>query len=332
MNKNLQQIGKELNLPDINEINLKKNYGLFLKIGIVSETSGFFINRNNEATEITSETFLDEERLVVPASKWRGAERSYLLAELRKIDGIIPSGYSRNMVVKKALLKNPTSLIYGDSSTGSGIEAASIASRLFYDWAYSFEPLPEISVRITHNSLSEEGTILHEENGKVKPNAIFNSPYVKPGVKLVRYISVENASIEMLALFLMAIMGTTRYGARTAILGDNMINKIVSIGYSKRETSISSYTTMKKCWEKGEFKPEENVLSEMKEIYGTNMISGERLSQLLKLVHEIKEDRIMLKELCDVINAKIDRDWAEFWEEKGKKKEATSQKNLEMTE
>ena len=136
MNKNLLEIGKEMNLPDINQLDLRKNYGIFLKIGIVSETRGFFINRNNEATEITSETFMNEERLVVPASKWRGAERSYLLSELRKIEGAIPEGYSRNMATRKALLQNPSSLIYGDSSTGSGSEAAGIASRVFYDWSY----------------------------------------------------------------------------------------------------------------------------------------------------------------------------------------------------
>ena len=145
MNKNLQEIGKEMNLPDISQIDLKKNHGIFLKIGIVSETCGFFINRNNEATEITSENFLNEDRLVVPASKWRGAERSYLLSELRKVGGIIPEDYSRNMATRKVLLQNPSSLIYGDSSTGSGNEAAGIASRVFYDWSYSFSPSISLS-------------------------------------------------------------------------------------------------------------------------------------------------------------------------------------------
>ena len=134
MNENLKELGKEMGLPDINEIDLKKNYGVFVKIGIVSETCGFFINRNNEATEITSETFSGEDRVLIPASKWRGAERSYLLSELRKVEGLIPSDYSRNMVLKKSSLKNPSSLVYGDSSTGTGNEAAGIASRVFYDW------------------------------------------------------------------------------------------------------------------------------------------------------------------------------------------------------
>jgi|ACXJ01.1.fsa_nt_gi CRISPR-associated protein Csc2 len=332
MNKNLQEIGKEMNLPDINQLDLKKNHGIFLKIGIVSETCGFFINRNNEATEITSESFSNEDRLVVPASKWRGAERSYLLSELRKVPGIIPEDYSRNMATRKVLLRNPSSLVYGDSSTGSGNEAAGIASRLFYDWSYSFEPLAKISMRLTHNSLSEEGTILHEENGKVKSNAIFNSPYVKPGVKLVRYITVENCSIEMLALILIAVSGTTRYGARTAILGDNIKNKIVAIGYSKRESAISSFTTVGKCWETGNYNAEEAVLSDMKETYGSSIIESEKLKQLLKLVQEIKDDKNLLKEICEVLNTKMDRDWEEFWGENTKKERGSKQANLEDSE
>lgn len=332
MNKNLQEIGKEMNLPDISQIDLKKNHGIFLKIGIVSETCGFFINRNNEATEITSENFLNEDRLVVPASKWRGAERSYLLSELRKVGGIIPEDYSRNMATRKVLLQNPSSLIYGDSSTGSGNEAAGIASRVFYDWSYSFEPLAKISLRLTHNSLSDEGTILHEQSGNIKSNAIFNSPYIKPGVKLIRYISVENCSVEMLALILMAISGTTRYGARTAILGDNIKNKIIAIGHSKRETPISSYTSVKKSWESGEYRPEEAVLSDMKESYGERLMDGEKLYTLLKLVNAIKSDKELLKEMCTVLNTKMNKDWLDFWGEAVKKEKGTKQKNLEDTE
>lgn len=332
MSKNLLEIGKEMNLPDINQLDLKKNYGIFLKIGIVSETRGFFINRNNEATEITSETFMNEERLVVPASKWRGAERSYLLSELRKIEGAIPEDYSRNMATRKALLQNPSSLIYGDSSTGSGSEAAGIASRVFYDWSYSFEPLPQISLRLLHNSLSEGGTILQEEGGKVKSNALYNIPYIKPGVKLIRYVSVENCSIEMLALILMAISGTTRYGARTAILGDNMKNTVIAIGYSKRETPISSYSTVKKSWESGEYNPEESVLSEMKKSYGENLLYGEELDCLMDLASKIRNDKAELKGICNVLNAKMGKDWAEFWNEEGKnekKKKATNSEEKE---
>lgn len=327
----MNKIRNEMKLPDINEMELGRNHGIFLKIGIVSETTGFFINRNNEPTETTSETFAGEERMVVPASKWRGAERSYLLSEIRKVNNVIPNEYRRNMVEKKELLKNPTSLIYGDSSTGSGTEAAGIASRVFYDWAYSYEVLGNISVRLTHNTLSEEGTILHEDNGNVKSNAIFNSPYIKPGVKLIRYLTVENVSIEMLALVILAIEGTTRYGARTAILGDNMKNTIHAIGWSKQEKPISSFTSIKKCWEAKYFAPEERVIEDMKEAYEGTIIYGPRLHEFIKEVVQLRKNTDDLKEICSVINAKISKDWADFFApstKKAKKNKADEQSEM----
>ena len=316
MLKTLEELEERKLLLKIEDIDLKKNYGTFLKIGIVSETIGFFINRNNEPTELTSENFLESERLVVPAQKWRGAERSYLLSELRKADGIIPHEYSRNMVIEKKLLKNPSSLIFGDSSTGKGSEAAGIASRMFYDWSFSYEPLAKISVRYLHNTLSEEGTILHEVSGVPKSNAIYNIPYVRPGIKLIRYVSMENCSREMLLLGLMAISGTTRYGARTAILGDNIRNKIISIGFSKNETPVSSYSTVLKAWKSNSYEPEELVAKEMRDAYGENIMDEEGLKTIMAEVNQLRSSPEKMRSMGSVLVRKMDRDWSEFWNEK----------------
>ncbi|WP_075056804.1 type I-D CRISPR-associated protein Cas7/Csc2 [Thermogymnomonas acidicola] len=65
-------------------------------------------------------------------------------------------------------------------------------------------------------------------------NAIYNTQYVKPGVKFVRFISLENASLDMLKVVIATTLKTTRYGARTSILGgDNMQNTVVAVGFSK---------------------------------------------------------------------------------------------------
>lgn len=312
----IEKLIEEKKLLRIEEIDLKKNYGSFLKIGIVSETIGFLINRNNDATELTSEYFEGAERLVVPAQKWRGAERSYLLSELRKAGGIIPEEYSRNMVVKKKLLMNPSSLIFGDSSTGSGTEAAGIASRMFYDWSYSYEPLAGISLRYTHNTLSEDGTILHEQNGTPKSNALFNTPYVRPGIKLIRYITMENSSWEMLLLALLAISGTSRYGARTAILGDNIRNHIVGIGFSKHETPVSSYSTLMKAWRSNSYDPENLVLNEMRSAYGDDLMESGDLRGLMNEVNDVRHSPDRLRSLGSILLNKMDADWGEFWNEK----------------
>lgn len=312
MSELIESLEEKKLLLKVEDISLRKNYGLFLKIGIVSETIGFFINRNNEPTELTSENFYGSERLVVPAQKWRGAERSYLLSELRKVGGIIPQEYSRNMVTKKNLLKNPSSLIFGDSSTGSGSEAAGMASRMFYDWSYSFEPLAKITTRYVHNSLSDEGTILHDDDGSPKSNAIYNTPYVRPGVKLLRYVSMENCSREMLLLGLMAISGTSRYGARTAILGDNMKNKIVAIGFSKKETPVSSYTAMLDAWESKSYDPENLVLNHMDKTYDADLVKGNDLKSIMDEVTQLRKNPEELKSLGKVLVHKMDEDWSEF--------------------
>ena len=308
-------------VAEIKDIDLKKNYGYYAKIGIVSETTGFMISRNNEATELTSEDFFDDERVLVPAQKWRAAERSYLLSELRKIGNVIPEGYARNMNKLKIYLKNPTSLLYGDTSIGSGRDMGSIASRCFYDWAYSFEPLAEISTRITHNTLSEDGTILHSPEGKTESNAIYNTPYIKPGVKFIRFITLENSSLELLKLGILAILGTTKYGARTAILGDNVKNNIVAIGFSKGDKPISSYEVMKKAWEESgregqnyNYKPEELIKSFMLSSYGEeNIIIENDLENLLDEVINLKKDPNKLQNICKALNDKMEKDWKEFW-------------------
>ncbi len=332
MENEMNDFGKILKLPVIGEIDLRKNQGIFVKIGVVSETTGFFINRNNESTELTSENFWEEERLVVPASKWRGAERSYLLSELRKVEGVIPTDYSRNMVERKGLLKNPLSLIYGDSSTGKSLEAAGIASRVFYDWSYSYEPLSDITVRLLHNSLSDSGAILQKDEGSVKSNALYNTPYVKPGVKLIRFISLENVSIEMFALVMMAIVGTTRYGARTAILGDNMTNKVVSIGISKMETPVSSYTVMKNAWDSKKYEPEADILKAMKDAYGENLIYGDKINDLIGKILRMRSDKQLLSDICRQINAKMENDWKEFWSPSGEREKDNRSKQTSLTE
>lgn len=297
----------------IGDLDLRKNFGYYIKIGIVSETTGFFICRNNEATEITSEEFENEERALVPAQKWRGAERSYLLSELRKVGGLVPENYSRNMAKEKILLKSPASLIFGDTSTGTGKEMASIASRTFYDWSYSYEPLSLISTRQTHNSLSDEGTILHDEKGNTLSNAIYNINYIKPGVKFIRYVTMENSSIEMLQLQLMAILGTTRYGGRTAILGDNIKNKVIALGFSKGDTTVSSFTTLKEAWKSGTYKPEDLVKEAMERNYNKSIIIGTELETLISNTLALRSNKEEMHRIGQSLITKMENDWPEIW-------------------
>ncbi|WP_075056806.1 hypothetical protein [Thermogymnomonas acidicola] len=56
----------------VGDLDLRRNSGLFMKVAVVSETKSFFICRNNEPTETTSEMFFGYDRVVVPGPKWRG--------------------------------------------------------------------------------------------------------------------------------------------------------------------------------------------------------------------------------------------------------------------
>lgn len=312
-NKILEEMVEKSWIVPLDEIDLRKNYGSFLKIGIVSTTMGYFINRNNEATEITSEEFFGENRVVVPASKWRGAERSFILSVLRK-GGQIPTDYSRNMVRKKEHLQNPASMLWGDSSTGKSEEAAGISSRSFYDWAYSYEPVADISLNLQHNSLGEDGSIL-KDAGKVSSSALHNVNYIRPGVQFVRYVTLENVSPEMLIMQLMALIGTTRYGARTSVLGDNMKNEVVAIAGSKGERPVSSYSSMINAWGSDTYDPYRLINDTLNENY-REVIASEELKDLISLTAEIMSSTTEIKSAFDPLHAKIQDQWKEFFEKK----------------
>jgi CRISPR-associated protein Csc2 len=314
MNKKMNEMLNKGLIARTEDIDLKKNHGLYTKIAIISETIGFLISRNNEATELTSENMGGDERAIIPAQKWRAPERSYLLSELRKLDGIIPEDYARNMNKSRKPLQNPASLLYGDTSIGSGSNMGSIASRCYYDWSYSYEPLGEISTRLTHNTLAEDGTILHSEEGGTESNAIYNIPYIKPGIKFIRFVTLENCSLELLQLELIAILGTSRYGARTAILGDNIYNKVVAIGFSKGEKPVSSFSILSKLWNSDKYEPEKDTLEEMEKSYSSqNLIEGTDLEEFLDDTQKLKLNKEQFESICETINTKMGNDWKEFW-------------------
>ncbi|WP_153280206.1 type I-D CRISPR-associated protein Cas7/Csc2 [Thermoplasma sp. Kam2015] len=307
-----EAIERGLLVRSVQDLDLRKNTGLFIKVAILSETKSFFICRNNEPTETTAETFHNYDRVVVPGPKWRGAERATALTMFRWADAINQE-YNRNAVTRKILLKNPVSLIYGDSSTGSEREAASIASRCYYDWSYSYEPLGAVTERFIHNSLSDTGTILMDKEGKVQRNAIYNVQYIKPGVKFVRFISLENASLDILKVVIAATIRTTRYGARTSILGDNMQNTILAIGFSKGDRSITSYSVMEEAWNSDSWEPEKLIIEQMKSSYGNDFLTGNALESFLNEVKSLSSNREEMRTLSSQFVSKMEQDWSDFW-------------------
>jgi len=298
-------------LIDLKDLDIRKSYGKVLKIGIVSKTISYFIDRNNDAREITSDEFKGKIRAIVPASKWRGPEKTYSTALMRKFN-LISAKYARNMIEKKEDMKNPMSLLFGDMSVSDN--AAAIASRSYYDWSYSYEELTEISMNLQHNSLDDSGAILRKwdkqkKNSNTAPNAIYDTNYIKPDTKFIRFITLENISPEMLYLQIATTIGTTRYGGRTAILGDNIENNIIAIGFSKGEKPISSYTIMEKAWENDNYEPEKLLLDEMNNIYGNDSIAGDDLNNIIKKSRDSLKDIKTAEYVYRPLIEKIDEQW-----------------------
>ncbi|AAT42592.1 type I-D CRISPR-associated protein Cas7/Csc2 [Picrophilus oshimae] len=297
---------------DLKDLDIRKSYGNFVKIGLISRTIGFFIDRNNDAREITSDEFENSIRAIVPASKWRGPEKSYATSLMRKFN-LIQENYARNMVENKEYLKNPMSFLFGDTSVKDN--AAAIAARNYYDWSYSYEELAQITLNLQHNSLDESGAILRDGDS-VASNAIYDINYIKPNTKFVRFITLENISPELLYLQIATTLGTTRYGGRTAILGDNIENNIIAIGFSKGERPISSYTVMEEAWQYDKYEPEKLLLERMNDIYGDKLLTGDDLNKIIKDAMDSLGSIDIARKVYGPVNEKIGQQWETLFSKK----------------
>ena len=114
---------------------------------------------------------------------------------------------------------------------------------------------------------------------------------------------------------LMALIGTTRYGARTSVLGDNMKNEVVAIAGSKGERPVSSYSSMVKAWNSDTYDPYGLINDTMNENY-KEVLTGEDLSELISLTAEIMSSATEIKSTFEPLQAKIQDQWKEFFEKK----------------
>ncbi|MFW5928718.1 MAG: type I-D CRISPR-associated protein Cas7/Csc2 [Thermoplasmatota archaeon] len=265
-----------------------------IKIGILSTTTNPMINRNNSQTGTTSMMYEGEARVVVPAQKWKGIEQSKIVKMARDMD-LMPDAYRRNMIEANSGLLNPVSFLFGDTVTTN--ENGSLRGRINYDWAYSLEPVKDITRRIQHNTLDEDGTIKKNDEGNVASSAIFKTKYVIPDVKFIRFVSLENVTKDMFMMYVLGLLNTHSYGARKTIIGNNMNNEIVAIGYGDVEGDVSSHSVMKKLWKtenKEEIGFKETIRKRMRDAYGEERTITD-IDSLLEKVENYNEDISPLK-------------------------------------
>ena len=215
-------------------------------IGIVREVIAPFINRS-EPEEGTITTKAGDRLVVeVPARKFKSKEKLLGLRTCRAYDAVDPA-YEYNAVKVGKLLANPNSILFGDSVVESG-EQAMLPRKLLYSSSYSLEEAPDVTRTLTHNALSEMGTMWEREGGAKGlgryRTSLFDTEYVLPGTRFTSFLVLDNGTPELLAHTLACLKETT-YGAATSITGPNLRNEVAFLLGCASEPPVTSWTFSK---------------------------------------------------------------------------------------
>jgi len=295
---------------DPDETNMVANPAKTIKIAILSKTTNVFLNRNNSNDAVTAHEVNDKMRAYVPAQKWKGAEQSKAIKMARELD-LLPPEYSQNQIAGSRGLINPVSALFGDTVTASDGKGQ-IRGRINYGWSHSIEPLAEVTKKVQHNTLQEDGTILKDDEGNTKPEAIHSTKYILPGVDFVRFITLENVPPQLFVFYLCALKNTHRYGGRTSITGDNMQNKIIAIGYGMYEAPITNYTVLKDIDGKN-VDPSEYVEKAMEEYYEDKCLSEKALEKINDIVKNMMQDEKEMKNMLEPISEWVEESFPEYF-------------------
>ena len=214
----------------------------YIKLLLVRETTGYLIIRSTEPDEVISTEIGDKEVVVIPSRKLKAREKLTGVLLCRKF-GVVHPDLEYNFIKQAIQLANPNSLVFGDSVTEER-EAIGLPARVLYEWSYSLRPKNEIIEELTHNALSEEGTMWDKERGMHR-ESLYDVQYVKPGVHFPQFIVFPDITPEGFLHVLISVMKTTRYGAQSNVMDANIKNHIVAIALDQFEPAISSYVLSK---------------------------------------------------------------------------------------
>lgn len=213
-------------------------------IGLIRETVAPFINRSTVPDEtITANIGVGEnikEVVEVPARKFKSKEK-LLGIRLCKLYGVMDKSYRYNSLDDIKQLNNPASAIFGDTLVlGENAGTGMLPSRVLYSSSYSVIDKSIITERLTHNALSDNGTMWDAKEGKNR-QSLFETEYVVPGTYFPAFLTLIDPTPEAL-YFVLATLKETSYGAQTSITGSNFKNNVVFIMGCHNEPAISSYT------------------------------------------------------------------------------------------
>jgi CRISPR-associated protein Csc2 len=205
------------------------------------QTVAPFINRSETPDETVTLTLQDGTEIIeVPARKFKSKEK-LLGVRLCKVYKAIDPSYEYNDIKESKLMSNPVSVLFGDTVVESGRgNQAMLPSRVLYSSSYSIRDKVTLTKRLTHNALSELGTMWDRNESKFR-QSLFETEYIIPGTIFPSFLVLKDPTPEMLYLLLRTLKETS-YGAQTSITGTNFSNSIVAIMGAKVEPPISSFT------------------------------------------------------------------------------------------
>jgi|GEM_PF-1015365 len=261
----------------------------YIKLLLVRETTGYLIIRSTEPDEVISTEVGNKEVVVIPSRKLKAREKLTGLLWCRKF-GAVHLDVEYNFIKQAIQLANPNSLVFGDSVTEER-EAIGLPARVLYEWSYSLRPKNEIIEELTHNALSEEGTMWDKGKGAHR-ESLYDVQYVKPGVYFPQFIVFPDITPEGFLHVLLSIIKTTRYGAQSNVMDANMKNHIVAIALDQFEPAISSYVLSKE-WNKDKVTLEEirqYAIEKLKECSKAVIVSEEETKEDNKKGESSKDD------------------------------------------
>jgi CRISPR-associated protein Csc2 len=267
---------KSESVPVFGQNNAKR-----LVIAVLREAIAPFIDRSEDPEETISIRVNGKEIIEVPARKMKSKEK---LAGLRlcRAYGVVDASYEYNDVKTLAEIANPNSVLFGDSIVGQS-DVAMLPSRVKYSSSYSLRERVKLTTKLTHNALSEQGTMWNREDKKFR-QSLFSTEYILPGTLFPSFIVIDDPTPESLVHILMCLR-ETRYGAQTSITGPNIKNTIVAILGCQNEPPVTSYTITKNHPELQESKDlrADVIKTIIQDLSGTNgkLLSGKPLEDFL---------------------------------------------------
>ncbi len=237
----------------------------------------------------------------VPARKWKSIEKVRGL-QICRAYGLVSANYLYNEVNDTDLLKNPVSVVFGDSAAGAA-DSAGIPSLAIYEQGLSVQTVAEATERVTHNALSEAGTMWNVGEEKGFRQSLFDTLYVKEGTVFLQSITLEAPTPEALG-FVLLTLDATRYGAGKQVLGANVRNEVVGLLATRNEPPVTAYTVLRELGESRSPEKAVEFLLRSAQAWGGHWVDGVKVEELRRAMREDAAGReAMMKDLASAAEA-----------------------------